>query len=102
MGFFGFRIVGKINLKSLREAILWENVGAEMLIGCVHNFLVLRICYTVDMGHDLSGFHIFSNLLFWSNTGFLEKVTFVVCLQQNPTTKMTAWTIGTSHVFGEN
>ena len=102
LGFFDFRILGKIRLKSLREAVLWENVGAKMLIGCVRNFLVLRICYKVDMGHVLSGFHVFSNLLFWSNTGFLEKVTFVVCLQQNPTTKMTAWTIGTSHDFGEN
>ena len=52
-------------VKSLREAVLWENVGAEMLIGCVRNFLVLRICYKVAMGHDLSGFHVFPNLLFW-------------------------------------
>ena len=62
LGFLDFRIFGKINLKSLWEAVLWENVGAEMLIGCVGNFLVLRICYKVDMGHVLSGFHVFSNL----------------------------------------
>ena len=102
LGFLDFRIFGKIFLKSLWEAVLWEIVGAEMLIGCVRNFLVLRICYKVDMGHVLSGFHVFSNLLFWSNIGFLENATFLVSLKQNPTTKMTAWTIGTSHVFGEN
>ena len=48
---FGFLVFGKIPLKSLWEAVLWENVGAEMLIGCVRNFLVLRICHNVDMGH---------------------------------------------------
>ena len=64
-------VFGKSLLKSLWEAVLWENVGAKMLIGCVRNFLVLRICYKVDMGHVLSGFHVLSNLLFWSNTGFL-------------------------------
>ena len=96
-----FRIFGKIPLKSLREAVLWENVGAEMLIGCVRNFLVLRICHKVDMGHVLSGFHVFSNLLFWSNIGFLGNDTFLVSLQQNPTTKMTAWTMGSFHGFGK-
>ena len=99
--FFGFRIFGKIPLKSLWQAVLWENVGAEMLIGCVRNFLVLRICYKVDMGHVLSEFHVFSNLLFWSNTGFLGNVTFLVCLEQNPATKMTAWNMGSFHGFGK-
>ena len=101
LGFFDFRIFGKIPLKSLWEAVLWEIVGAEMLIGCVRNFLVLRICYKVDMGHVLSGFHVFSNLLFWSNIGFLENATFLVSLRQNPTTKMTAWTMGSFHGFGK-
>ena len=94
LGFVDFRIFGKIPLKSLWEAVLWENVGAEMLIGYVRNFLVLRICYKVDMGHVMSGFHVFSNLLFWSNTRFLGNVIFLVSLQQNPTTKMTVWTMG--------
>ena len=43
----------------------------------------------------------FSNLLFWSNIGFLENVTFLVSLRQNPTTKMTAWTMGSFHGFGK-
>ena len=72
-----------------------------MLTGCVRNFLVLRICYKVDMGHVLSGFHVFSNLLFWSNIGFLENATVLVCLQQNPTAKMTAWTMGSFDGFGK-
>ena len=101
LGFLDFRIFGKIPLKSLWETVLWNIVGAEMLIGCVRNFLVLRICYEVDMGHVLSGFHVFSNLLFWSNMCFLEHVTFFVCLEQNSTTKMTAWTMGSFHGFGK-
>ena len=94
MGFLDFRIFGQIPLKSVREAVLLENVGAKMLIGCVRNFLVLWICYKVDMGHVLSGFHVFSNLRFWSNTEFLGNITFLVSSQQNPTTKMTAGTVG--------
>ena len=43
----------------------------------------------------------FSNLLFWSNTCFLENVTFLVCLEQNPTTKMTVRTMGSFHGFGK-
>ena len=72
-----------------------------MLIGCVRNFLVLWICYKVAMGHHLSGFHAFSNLLFWLNADFLENVTFLVSLKQNPTTKMTAWTMESFHGFSK-
>ena len=92
----------QIPLESVWEGVLWENVGAEMLIGCVRNFLVLRICHKVDMGHVLSGFHVFSNLLFWLNAGFLENVTFLMCLAQNPTTKMTAWTMVSFEAAGHH
>ena len=101
LGFVDFRILCKIPLKSLWEAVLWEIVGAEMLIGCVGNFLVLRICYKVAMGHDLSGFHVLSNFLFWLHVDFSENVTFLVSLKQNPTTKMTAWTMESFHGFGK-
>ena len=33
------------------KTLYGEYVWREMLIGCVRNFLVLRICYEVDMGH---------------------------------------------------
>ena len=77
LGFLDFRIFGKILLKSLWEAVLWEIVGAEMLVGCVRNFLVLRIRYKVDMGHVLSGFHVFSTYYFGQTLVFSKMLLFL-------------------------
>ena len=94
-----FMILVKSLSKSLWEAVLRENVGAEMLIGCVHNFLVLRICYKVDMGHVSQGFHAFSNYSFGQTLVFSELLFFRVF--RNVTTKMTAWAMGSFHDFGK-
>jgi len=101
LDFSDFRILGKIPLKSLREAVLWEKLVAKMLIGCVRKFLVLRICHKVDMGHVLSGFHVFVELMILVKHVFPRKCYFSLSLQQNPTTEMTAGTMGSFHGFGK-
>ena len=74
---------------------------AKMLIGYVHNFVVLRICYKVDMGHVVQDFVFFRTCEFGQTRFFLKHVTCLVCLEQNSTTKMTAWTMGSFHGFGK-
>ena len=72
-----------------------------MLIGYVRNFLVLWICYKVDMGHVFFRISCFVELIILVKRWFSQKNTFFVCLEQNVTTKMTAWTMGSFHGFGK-